>query len=165
MSPAHGPGPEVRAARAAEAKAREEREKDPALMAAYQEQKRKEEEARLKRKEREEKERARINGRPATPARLYPMVPPPEAEAGTGYSSASTAGWNREGISFPRSFCSYYSSHRCITCCQHIMTLRISISILIRMASFHGGWDSCGPGLYSDTRPMQSHPNVWPILT
>ena len=59
MSPAHGPGPEVRAARAAEAKAREEREKDPALMAAYQEKKRKEEEARLKRKEREEKERAR----------------------------------------------------------------------------------------------------------
>ena len=59
MSPAHGPGPEVRAARAAEAKAREERENDPALMAAYQEKKRKEEEARLKRKEREEKERAR----------------------------------------------------------------------------------------------------------
>ena len=59
MSPDHGPGPEVRAARAAEAKAREERENDPALMAAYQEKKRKEEEARLKRKEREEKERAR----------------------------------------------------------------------------------------------------------
>ena len=57
MSPAHGPGPEVRAARAAEAKEREEREKDPALMAAYQEKKRKEEEARLKRKEREEKEK------------------------------------------------------------------------------------------------------------
>ena len=59
MSPAHGPGPEVRAARAAEAKAREEREKDPALMAVYQEQKRKEEEARLERKEKEDEERAR----------------------------------------------------------------------------------------------------------
>ena len=57
MSPAHGPGPEVRAARAAEAKEREEREKDPVLMAAYQEKKRKEEEARLKRKEREEEEK------------------------------------------------------------------------------------------------------------
>ena len=61
MSPDHGPGPEVRAARAAEAKAREkareEREKDPALMAAYQEKKRKEEEARVEQERREEDEK------------------------------------------------------------------------------------------------------------
>ena len=57
MSPAHGPGPEVRAARAAAEKARAERENDPDLMAAYQEKKRKEEDARLEQERREEEEK------------------------------------------------------------------------------------------------------------